>query len=321
MRVICVLIASVALVAALPAQLVPRFDRRGNDLEAAIYNETLEDIAMDPVISDALDAAFAEEIPVQADAAGIPAAQVAQVVDPNQPLQPVYAPAPLQQGYQAPMAPVAAMPAPAPASAVVPAPIPAAVPVLAPPVPAPAAVPASLIAQPHVPVYNAPSQVIPAMPEANNVAQYAGAPIINGLAQPQPPAVLPPQQLPIAQPAASAAAQPQVIAQQVPVAAPASLSPVPLNVYATPGVPPAAVPGQVADYQTQTGADPGLTTTEQEPADSNPDSSNPVGKLVMGISNGLGDLLNGIGGIIKPEYSAENADDPEPVAQPDLAGK
>ncbi|KAJ2218186.1 hypothetical protein H4R99_008797 [Coemansia sp. RSA 1722] len=335
---------------------------------------------MDPVIADALDAAFAEEVPVQDDVAGVPIDEVAQAADPNQSLQPVYAPVPLQPGFQAPMAaaPVPAAPAPAPApapaAAVPAAPVPgyqapmAAAPAPAAPVPAapapvapaPVAPAAPVEVQPQVPVdyaekaqvqplpaYNQPPQIIPAVPEADTLAPYVDTPVAEAVPQPQSPAV-PLQQVSVAQPAAALpvapppvaappvaapVAAPPVVAQpapirpasihsaQVPVAAPGPVQPASPGIYTTPGAPPAAAPGQVADYQSQTGAEPGVATSEQEPGEGNSDSSNPVSNLVMGISKGLGDLLNGLGGIIKPENGAENVDDPEPVAQPDLAGK
>ncbi|KAJ1947246.1 hypothetical protein GGF37_000548 [Kickxella alabastrina] len=55
MRLICVSIATLALTLALPPQFAPRYNRRANDLEAAIYDELVDAFALDPVISAALD--------------------------------------------------------------------------------------------------------------------------------------------------------------------------------------------------------------------------------------------------------------------------
>ncbi|KAJ1892934.1 hypothetical protein LPJ66_006055 [Kickxella alabastrina] len=55
MRLICVSIATLALTMALPSQFAPRYNRRADDLEAAIYDELIDAFALDPVISAALD--------------------------------------------------------------------------------------------------------------------------------------------------------------------------------------------------------------------------------------------------------------------------
>ncbi|KAJ1892948.1 hypothetical protein LPJ66_006046, partial [Kickxella alabastrina] len=48
-------IATLALTMALPSQFTPRYNRRADDLEVAIYDELVDAFALDPVISAALD--------------------------------------------------------------------------------------------------------------------------------------------------------------------------------------------------------------------------------------------------------------------------
>ncbi|KAJ2094352.1 hypothetical protein GGI09_005452 [Coemansia sp. S100] len=303
MRVICVCVAAISLVWAYPASLVPRLDRRAGALENAIYDVTNEAFALDPNVSAALGTD-----PAVAPLGVAPMAAV-----------PGYPPI---QGY--PMMPGYGVPQPLPYP-VAPAgyggyPVQAQFPSM----PMPPSLPPAM---PNTP-YPATPQPDVQMPESSVDQTLYAAPPIEEIAQPEtpPPAQQPVESAPLPPPPAPPVAPPPPPPSPPP---PPPLAPpsVPPQTYVTPAHsappnshqpsryhgphrPPPAAPVPVADYQTET-----EVHAESPKADKSEGGSfNPIGNLVKGISNGLGDLLSGLGGAIRNDSTLD--DNTSPVAQP-----
>ncbi|KAJ2004287.1 hypothetical protein GGI04_002622 [Coemansia thaxteri] len=309
MRIIGVCAAALSLALALPTQLDSTLGRRAGELEAAIYDETSEAVAMDPNVAAALEGAE-QPLVLQQAALGYPAYSPAPV-QPALPAQPMFAaplaytPQPLPPGNQAPIAqPEYLVPASPFAAGY------GDYPALIQPPPI-ASIPPPAIQ--NAPYPAAPQPAIPAVPDVPSLPQYVAPQVVEEI-QPEVPAPPPIQPVaqPIVQPAARPVSPPNEYAWSEQLVAP------PMQ------YPPPAAPGPVPDYQIQTGIRAGSKDAKGAPAEdeeSGSGSFNPIGNLFKGISNGLGSLFSGLGAVANSSNDPAPADDLSAVAQPYPVGQ
>ncbi|KAJ2911000.1 hypothetical protein GGI21_000295 [Coemansia aciculifera] len=307
MRIICVCIAALSLAWAAPVvRLAPRLD-----LEAAIYDQTNQAIALDPSISGALDEAGQSGQPL--DVASPEAAQ--QIADYALP----------DPGYQAPVAVPPIPPPVAPVAAGYGGVYPGQFPPMPPPLSLlpPSLPPATLVypetPQPEIPA-GQPQYVAPLPIEESVVPDYLPA------IQPAPPAVAPPPPPPPPVAVSPPPPPPPVVVPPPPPRRPAVSRPKPhpMSKYRRPPPPPPPpAPGPEPEYQLETDTNAAAAAVAATPKDNDVGdgkSFNPIGDLVMGITNGLGGLFNGLGGVIHDTNNAGVDEDTSQVAQPNYAG-
>ncbi|KAJ2507085.1 hypothetical protein GGI11_006460 [Coemansia sp. RSA 2049] len=314
---ICILVF-LTLACAFPLKTRNTLDNgSGGDLEQDIYNEALDDIALDPNIADALDAYdaalndTAEDIDaVDADAAeanaiddsgtgadaGIDADDTTNGtlddtdVTKDTTTEATYAvktdvqndsDADIVADKKSPVNP----PPPVIAVVYVPKPLPEA--------------------------YGSPNVVAE--------TPLSGKPLTN-IPIAAPPTVVPVNAVPVAipvPPAPAPAPAPAPITVSIPAPVPVTA---PDNYLTDTSIPPPAAPGQLPDHQSQTGQPQGPedeNNTSQSNADGETKGSNPLGGLLQGLSDGINGLFQGLHGIAATDKNnSAPEDDPSPVEQP-----
>ncbi|KAJ2656088.1 hypothetical protein IWW48_005212 [Coemansia sp. RSA 1200] len=132
------------------------------------------------------------------------------------------------------------------------------------------------------------------------------------------PTVVPVNAVPVAVPIAPVPEPaPAPITVSIPAPVPVA---VPDNYLTDTSMPPPAAPGQLPDHQSQTGQPQGPedeNNTSQSNADGETKGSNPLGGLLQELSDGINGLFQGLHGIAATDKNASAPeDDPSPVEQP-----
>ncbi|KAJ1662315.1 hypothetical protein IW140_005972 [Coemansia sp. RSA 1813] len=319
---ICIL-AFLALAYAYPLRIRNDLDKGdGSDLEKAIYDEALDDIALDPNIADALDAydnaainnAGDPQPPNQiladtANASDSNADTVADtdtnadnVIDANDTAADAAGDADAAEAYAEDDSITSAV-AEQPDQGHQKSPVIAVV-----------YVPKPLAESHQTPVANAKPGASDQPEPYDNISILPGVPFAGTLPEAVP---------------ASAAVPVAMLPGQAPSqqgTSPALVQPIPAdnpeNYLTDTSIPPAAAPGQVPDQQSQTGQPP-VTEDEsnvsQSKGDGESGSANPLGSLLQGLSNGINGLFQGLQGLAGTDKNDPAPDDDaSPVEQPPL---